>query len=247
MKIVDEIIKCGLCDDVYDEPILLTCCSESICRKHIDRDAKKYICCFCDQEHDLSKNKFPINKTIEKLLKAEFDKLEFGNEYDNARKFCSELDNLISKFKNTLKDPTGCIHDHVSNIKMKIDLRRDDFKLKIDKICEDMITKLESFEKTCVQNLSTSSLEAIYKSKFDKIKKEFDLDNSIQDFNLLKIDKTKWDLNLSLAAVQKNQIENLIKSLNKDMLMNTSCEFNKSLDFEQFCANYYNEVSLEKW
>ena len=96
-------------------------------------------------------------------------------------------------------------------------------------------------------NMSTSSLETIYKSKFDKIKKEFDLDNSIQDFNLLKIDKTKWDLNLSLAAVQKNQIENLIKSLNKDMLMNTSCEFNKSLDFEQFCANYYNELSLEKW
>jgi hypothetical protein len=130
---------------------------------------------------------------------------------------------------------------------MKIDLRREEFKLKIDDICEDMINKLDSFEKNCINNLSNSSLDTIYKTKFDKIKKEFNLENSIQDFDLLKIDKNKWDLNLSLAAVQMNQIGNLIKSLKKDLFMNNSCEFNRDIDFEEFGADYYNELLLDKW
>ena len=230
MKSVDSIIKCGFCNQIYNTPIFLSCCSESICKKHIISTRKKYKCFNCDYKHDLSTFNYPINKTIQKLIDAEFDKLKFEDDYDDSKKFCFMLKDSSIKLENTVKNPIAYIKEHVSDVKGKVDLLREELKLKIDKVCLEMINELNDFETDCNDNVNKSSKHALYRNEINALKLEFDYEKSIKDYDLLRIDKVKWNENLRKSAIQLNQVENMQKNLIKDLFMNKSCEFDLNID-----------------
>lgn len=243
MKIVDDLIKCKYCCEVFDTPIFLTCCSETICKKHISNE--QYNCYFCNHKHDSKSFNFPINKTVQKLIEAEFDKLDFGDDYNQSKNACDEFKRMLEKFERTVKNPSYHITEHVSNVKVKLSLAIESFKSKMDYLCQKMFAELDNYEKECCKNVQIPNMVHAYNIRLKTMKMQFDYEKSLKDYDLLKIDRTKWDENLSNVSVQINQIKNIHKNFMKDLFMNKSCEFENSLDFKNVEGLFYSGLNIK--
>ena len=51
---IEKMLTCKYCNKVYNEPITLTCCGESLCKQHIQDllsidDTNSLICPFCNK------------------------------------------------------------------------------------------------------------------------------------------------------------------------------------------------------
>ena len=70
---MDTILTCQFnkCNKYFLSPVHLRC-SKSVCQKHIkeivDSGAEKFICEFCNQEHQIPSNDFPQSKELEAIL-----------------------------------------------------------------------------------------------------------------------------------------------------------------------------------
>ena len=63
---IKKKLECKHCYQVYKEPIILTCCGESMCKQHINElqsidDSNKFLCPFCDKQNS-NQNKQLIKK-----------------------------------------------------------------------------------------------------------------------------------------------------------------------------------------
>jgi chromosome segregation ATPase len=84
-----------------------------------------------------------VNKTIQELLDAEVHKFELDPKYERVlNSFKTEIGNL----EVILNDPESVIYDEIKELKRQVDLNREELKSQIDKLADDVIQKLESFE-----------------------------------------------------------------------------------------------------
>jgi hypothetical protein len=70
---------------------------ETICAKHEElfRKNETTKCSFCDEDHKLSESgHFPTNKKVERFLRGEISKLDFGESFKKATKHLGELNNI---------------------------------------------------------------------------------------------------------------------------------------------------------
>ena len=248
MKIIDDLIECKYCNHLFDEPVVLICCSESMCKKHFaeikySNQQDKFVCFNCNHVHELEI--FPMNKTIMKLIESKFDKFNFGKEYEHSKRKCSNL-NLVTKELNSLiSNPKKHIMDFVTNIKIKMELRREELKNSIDAICLELFEDLNMFEDDCYQNMQTVINKKEYKNKFEQIKSEFDVEQCLDEFESFDIDKSKWESHLKNAENQINVVNNLLRSLKDDLLQGKACKFQKSINMDQIKAEFRDEFRLQ--
>ena len=112
-----------------------------------------------------------------------------------------------------------------------------------------MANDLENFETECSKNVDIPNIVYEHYYKLRLMKMEFDYEESLKDYDLLRMDKAKWNENLTKASVQINQIQNIHKSLLKDLFMNKACKFKNKLDFKTiedfFCSGLNIKTKLE--
>ena len=105
MDTVKEILTCKHCMEIFKStPIILSCCSETICKSHIDEFKENndtFVCKLCNKKSN--QKSFPVNKIAEKFIKMNIQKLEFGEKYNMPKKSCKNLENLIRDFENLNK------------------------------------------------------------------------------------------------------------------------------------------------
>ena len=75
--------------------------------------------------------------------------VKIKKEVENLEYSFKKIDDLIKSPKNSLGD--------VSNIKQEIDGGREKLKEKIDVICNEMIQKLNDYQKICIENILCQS------------------------------------------------------------------------------------------
>ena len=150
-----ENLTCKYCKKIYSEPVFLNCCGKHICKADMDDFLSKSLifpCPICNTE--LKNETFQINQTLQVLIdEAELHKIKIDQDY------LSTLDNFKEKIANLEllhKDPLNIIYEKISELKMYVDFDRENAKAEIDRLADDMMTKLNSW---------ASELEAESKSK----------------------------------------------------------------------------------
>ena len=144
---INQQLTCKYCNEIYTEPVTLNCCGDNICKRHINEflyfgETNKLLCPLCNLEN--AHQNFNVNKLIQSLIKNELHKLDLDPNYK------ATLDGLkgeIEKLETILKDPENFIFDEIGELKRKVDLDREKLKSEIDALAEELIQKLESFEK----------------------------------------------------------------------------------------------------
>ena len=162
MNVIQDLISCPICKQKFQNtPIVLTCCNATVCENHVNENfnsdenikkRKRFKCSLCDVSHEMeSSKKFAPNTTVEKLLKIEIDtRINLGDAHQRASKEIAKLEMTFERITCLLSDPTMFVHEHVAELKRRVDMRRE----KLNETCNEMIEKLNVYERACHDNVA---------------------------------------------------------------------------------------------
>ena len=143
-----------------------------MCKTHLNElvtngDTSTLKCPFC-QEESKGQN-YQVSKVIEYLLLIRADKFSIDSKYEKVHKeFKTELSNI----ETIIRKPENFISDEIHQFKEQVNLDRDKAKTcalaEIDKLADDLIRKLETFEvdakKECKSGVKLNQFIASAKS-----------------------------------------------------------------------------------
>ena len=141
-----EDLTCKHCNEIYTNPILLTCCAENICKHHIEHlvsssASNKFTCPICNEEN--ASNKLNLNDFLQKMVEYELHKYQINSNYkETLSKFKKE----VEKLESILKDPDNVIYEEIQELKRRVDLDKETSKVQIDELADAYIKKLEEYE-----------------------------------------------------------------------------------------------------
>ena len=141
-----EHLTCKYCNEIYNEPVILNCCSENVCKRHIEEffsvdNPKNYLCPFCNAEN--SNQQFSVNKLIQTFIEYQLHELELDSNYKGIfNEFKVEIENL----ETLLKGPENFIYEEIHELKRLVDLDREKTKSQIDELANGLIEQLEEYE-----------------------------------------------------------------------------------------------------
>ena len=237
MALIDDVIKCPQCKKIFKSPVNLPC-GHSICKHHVDQflkdksndtENRKIECLVCQRFHKISESyEFSPNKTIESLLEMNFEKIKLSEEYNSALDKCNIFGVLLDKFNKIKNDPELRINTVISELKNKVDLRREKMKQEIDEEALKMIDELNEYEKECKLKLKIDSepkldekLEScknnlkqwqLALTKFDNINHKSVLDESTSKLKDLHSEFLNFDRSLFLNRLNQFKCPNVCAS-----------------------------------
>jgi len=234
MNDLQELLTCEWCKDTLrGTPLILSCCNATVCDRHVNieinngaqsnsKKRKLFTCELCETSHQMEMTKrFAPNKTVAKLLEMQIGKLKFGEGHELALSGCQFLREKIDKSIEFLRSTDTYISDYVAKLKREVELRRDELKRELDKICDDMCHKLNAFEGECKQNLITNhkvqdSLKRLEESNEETLKK---LDEWRKELNMLVIDELKWTSIQAKTFFLESQLNGRLDEIKDDLRM----------------------------
>ena len=161
MECLLKFIKCKKCDKVLEKPIVLPC-GNFICEKHQneDKDENNSIyCSICDLNHEIPLNKgfirvLPLDQLIEKNIEC----IDLGNEHHSANEQIKRFSDLFEKFEKFNSNLEYAIHNKISELKAKVDLRREELKNQVDEEALALIKSWTTMKPNARRRLSQSKL-----------------------------------------------------------------------------------------
>ena len=228
---IKQELTCKHCNEILNEPITLNCCGENICKEHLSellsnessKNSKKVktSCPLCFTEFD--KQGLEVNKLIQKLVENELHNFKTDSKFKDL---ISDFRNEIQQFKKIVSDPANFVYEAFSEFKRQVDLDRENCKAKIDDLANEMIKKLETFEK---EFKNGSKIKLNSKHYYDLINEsEKQLEENERFFSLFS--KNHLDREKKSIEVKKilQNLEWKRKKLEKDLLCNKSFKYKKS-------------------
>ena len=168
---------------------MLLPCGHCICKQHeeLHKDKTNEIfCSLCGLFHPIPFNGFVRVKQFESLLEKGIDSIDMGEEYKLARDKCQLFSDLLDHLNTFKNDPEMKIHTVISELRNKVDLRREELKNQIDKETQKLIEKLDKFEKECKSSASSSEIDCFLSLRIANWAKE--LNEWQQSLSTLKND-----------------------------------------------------------
>jgi hypothetical protein len=216
-------IKCKQCRCVLESPVLLPC-FHSACKKH-EQERNTIVCIECDTEYDVPKAGFPQNKELSLVIASGiFDNMnDLGPEHKSALDSCNKMKEIIEKVETLLNDPIYYVHERIDELKSRIDLAREEFKLKIDEEADILLNQVEEYERDCKEKLR--SCEAESKVKEVELKRELettklDLDIWTKILDKFKVDSDKFENIQKTCEASTENLQNQLDSFENTLLMN---------------------------
>lgn len=212
MDVVKYVITCVDCSNVLQKPVMLPC-GYSVCLKHLENlPDRLYFCKLCSQNHHIEDNYINVNKTLEILINANLENLNFGPVYKSAVGLCHDLDQTINELATLTHHPTLYIKQTIDHLKNRTELIREEHKLKIDEKAGQIIEQLDNYEKQCTINLDSDE----FKNKLNEI-----------DINISKIRGCldEWQKTLNNFGSNETQWKSIVK---------TSDELNSRLKYKSY-------------
>lgn len=239
MDIVKSAIKCTLCSSVLEEPVILPC-GYSVCLKHLQNLQNETIRCKpCNEDHRIEKSYVNVSKSLDVLIKANFENQKLSPDYYLAFDQYNKLDERINDMETLRNDPSRFVKQTIDKLKNKSDLIRKDYISKIDQRADHIIEQLEKYEKECITNLDSSH----FKSKMT------DFDKNITN---IKETLAKWYNQLNDFSTDNNVWQTIIQTNNKSdwMLRKQECSFkneilNQRLSHLFTCIFKFHDIQLK--
>ena len=214
---IKERLTCKCCNEIFINPITLVC-GDSICKHHIDElvssnTSEKFKCPLCDKEnlnHDLE-----ANKLIQELIEIRLHEFKINPSYEAIfNSFKMEIKN----FETILKDLENYIFTEISELKRLVDLDREILKNEIDKLADDSIKQLESYEEKFRTEYKTNVGLNYYKDLVESAKKKlieheeclslFSIDDEKREGKCKETKKIVEELHQNYIQLKKNLFSN---------------------------------------
>lgn len=236
MNKIQSAIKCPKCSKVLSTPIILPC-GHSICQEHTGVEQKQIVCEKCGRSHE--NIEFPINEQLMEIIDAEVASINFGVVHEDATQSFNLLDEALTRFETILNDPIYFVHESVTDLKSKINLKTEELKLLIDETSQRLLNELDEYEKQCTENIETSRPE----SGLDEFKKLRDETRakmrSWSNFlNQLKYDEDKY----KQIKTECDQCQNVLGA--KFEVFKQAITMNK-LPVKKACTDYFCETNIK--
>ena len=234
---VKSFLNCDLCSKLLADPVV-TPCGKFICKAHLDNlmknksnDKENFICGICREQHFIPKNGFMVHNRLQDLLKVELNDLKFDNPiFEECKREIEEAKDNVFKVEELEKESETYIYGYFEDIKIEIDLRREDLKRKIDDYSNEMIKSVETNQMNYIKLSKEVNQMTI---NVEKSKKE--LNELIARFDTLVFNDKKFEeIKISVAVV--NQEFHKILAKYQDTLIG-----NKKYLF------HFDELSIEKF
>ena len=153
-------LLCTYCSQILERPVQLPC-SDTICGAHLLEKSvlkeDRFCCPTCHETHTNMRDNPLVkpNKAMQKLLdnerhlSGEERALKASLETGFAQMF-----ELCEQFEASKVSLDADCHEHFAEIRRQIDVRREELKLKVDKIALAMIDEVKRFESKYATNLN---------------------------------------------------------------------------------------------
>ena len=215
---IKEKLTCKYCNNIYKNPITLTCCGDCLCKEHINDllsidETNTFSCPFCDEK--TTNQNFKISKIVQAMLDIEAHKFNLNPKYETiVKNFKTEVRNL----EVILNEPENVIYEEINELKRQVDLDREKAKAEIDKLADDFIQQLEKYEK---------QFKAEYKSKVD-LKHYTSLAETSKRqlaeyekfLSLLSTNSEERDKQSKLSEITINKLKSKIVELKRSLFLN---------------------------
>ena len=170
MNRILNAIKCAICHEILESPVILAC-SCNICYKHVKNQNKDFIQCEkCGVEHQIPTNGFHSNIALQVIIEAEIANLDFGSIHKEAKISCESFEKALKELDILLKDPYFYTYERISELKNIVQLKGEELKLKIDEEMQKYIYRLEDYERQSKEYLSSNEFKVESKRLENELK-----------------------------------------------------------------------------
>jgi WD40 repeat protein len=220
--------SCSLCNTILKDPVQLPC-GISVCLEHIRNLRENFLKCHsCNQDHVVPQKGFDTNVDLKK-------KIESDAHLSEAEKHCkNSIQEMFQKLFDLLEDTVlkfnefECFnHDHFTELETQIELQRENLKIKIDELSQEVINsvkeKRKHFARESTKVVNVEELKGMIERK-----KENSLENFRQlELSTATIEAMQVDLNENLKDIQRkfDIFENL-KMLVQSIAFDSTNHFN---------------------
>jgi hypothetical protein len=153
---ITELLTCAWCVKILEKPVIIPCCSETICSVHETEFHKAdFKCKLCKTPITLEASKhFPVNRIVQGLLNRKVTELDLGNNHKKAAESVKELRQLADQFEHLKTNAADMIFEFFAKQRNKVDLTREDLIHNLIVKCSDeLLEELDSYEEECKLNL----------------------------------------------------------------------------------------------
>lgn len=225
MDKIKDALKCSICKNVLNTPVLLPC-EHLICKKHLDDEIivteGRILCNECGQDH--LKQEFPAIPALTKIIEAQIANMDLGPLHKTAKDSCDKLETVIKQCDQLLKDPEYFTHEEINELQRQLQLKCEELKKQIDDEFGKFYTKLEDYKLRCKNQLVTNE----YKFRAEKIE---------EDVKPVRNELIEW-----------KQVLNELKISNEPKWVAIKAESDKSIgELEAKIRHFKHELLLKKF
>ena len=212
-------LTCKYCNEIYKDPINLTCCGDNICKSHIKKftsesSSNRFTCPFCHEEN--TSQHLRVNKLILNLIENNLHKFEVDSKF---KTIYENLKTKITNLENILKDPEYIIYEEIAELKRQVDLDREKSKMEIDSLADGFIQQLESYESRFKAEYKTNIHLEIYNdfvessrkqlNEYEKCLNLFSTTSEERNKKYLQIERITVDLQPKITQLKQKLFSNL--------------------------------------
>ena len=156
---IKERLTCKYCNNIYKDPITLTCCGDNLCKQHIEEltstnSPNGFPCPLCNEQN--TNQNLRVSKLIQDLLEIEAHKFQIDPKYETVlNSFRAEITSLEA----AINDPENEIYEQINELKRQVDMDREKIKIQVDKSADNLIEQLESYENRFKSKCQTNNNE----------------------------------------------------------------------------------------
>jgi DNA repair exonuclease SbcCD ATPase subunit len=194
-----------------------------MCKQHINDllsidDSNTFLCPFCDKQN--SNQNIVVSKTIQYLLDMEAHKFTIDPKYERVlNNFKTEIKNL----EQILNEPENFIYEEINELKRQVDLDREKTKAEIDKLADDLIDQLETFEKQFKKEYKSKVNLKHYSSQAETSKQQ--LKEYEKYLSLLSSNSEERDKQSKQSEITINNLKSKIMELKGNLFSNVSITY----------------------
>lgn len=192
MEKISNAIKCFNCKQVFTSPVILPC-NHTVCHKHAS-SGETIQCGKCNLVHRIPPNRqFQPNEILAQLLDAQIETLDFGKCHHDVQDSCAQMDDLLQQIEQMIRDPVNFKFERVSELKNKIQLRKEVLMKKIEEESNYALERLDEYYQTRKEDTAKSRE---YVDECEKLEKEMrtrkeELAEWMNELNRLKFDEKR--------------------------------------------------------
>jgi hypothetical protein len=198
MNKLKSTLTCSYCLKIFKDPIELPC-SHNLCKQHLTEKSvvkdNRIKCGECKQDFEVKDNEFKsieiLKKQLDELLFLSDEEVSLKKQIEDSIQMFFQIFEKFSMNKTTLDLD---VHNHLTEIRFKLDENREELKKKIDDIYMEMIEKTKKFESTYLKSLE----DKLYSSL-----KSFETKSLEQSLN--ETEETFRNPNLLIESIREMQ------------------------------------------